>query len=123
MCQEKTGTESRNLNICGSCRCTLFEKNLPRHKSKCKVLENLSVAASSSTLQLKTADNEFMSHVVLSMRDDEVGSIVRSDFAIKLLGKSIWEKSVNKNAKTARNKMRLIAKLLMEARDVTGISS
>ena len=67
--------------------------------------------------------DEFQKEILDHFRDNEIGNLCRKDKAILLLGQKLWSKSARKKRQSVMGEMRLMAKLNLEFRHVSGCMS
>ena len=111
--------------ICTSCKALLSSGYMWRHKKGCAAQQHLdpvslpivSIAPSTIT-SIANIENmdEFTSEVLVRFRDDEIGNLCRTDEALRIIGKDLWDKNVRSDRKPVMTAMRRMSLLILECR-------
>ena len=114
---------------CRYCRVMLLTKDLRVHAKRCKLNQSIHHNAQrreytvSGRLMLpipKNMDARFYKQVILTLRDDEVAAVVKSDYLILKFGKrKFYKKDLEEHSHNiVCNKMRELARLVLKGKEL-----
>ena len=108
-----------NLIFCSACKITIQSSSMARHKQLCKPNAFKIPLKSLTYDSIPHLSDNFKKHILLTMRNDNVGSKCKEDSAILLYGSREFEKSLKNPDKiysvrtSVRRNMREVAKVYL----------
>lgn len=106
---------------CKSCQGAYAKHGFYEHKTKCPMQQEKAAECVKASVLAETSCSTFQS-ILSAFREDEAGTLCRTDATLKFLGSHMWKKEKSKVGKTdevhkiVMNNMRMLARLYITFR-------